>query len=109
MRYFSEKITGVTNDIVYGEGLTSIQAEPKRLINVMLTITAQEANWIEGWFEREQQLLINDYLIPINTDPFRFWYDINYDIAIGKTWKLALRCGANARILYCSYGYEITG
>jgi len=109
MRYFSEVVNGVINDIVFGEGLTSIEAEPKTIRNIMCVITSQQSNWIEGWFEREQQLTINDYLIPINSFPYRYFVDINYAIPIGKTWKIALRCGANANVLYIVYGYDIPG
>jgi len=107
MRYFSEIITGSANKIVYGDGLTSIEAEPKTLRRVRVAVSAYQNTWIEGWFERERQFLAVDGVLSNRADPLKDFIPIDYEIPIGKTWKFALRCGGTAIVIYCMYGYEI--
>lgn len=105
--YYSETITGVSNTVVYGSGLSSTEAEPKRVLNVMVVVSARNGNMVEGWIERERILQVYDLLFPLQTDTFRLNLPIELEIPIGKTFNFAVRSGATATTLYVTYEYEV--
>ena len=106
--YFSEVIVGTSNTTVFGTGLTSTEAEPKKLKNLILTVSARAGNRVEGWYEREKRLDIIDRNLPLPTETHRVIIPIDFDIAIGKTWKVAINSGGTATDIYVTYEYELT-
>lgn len=107
--YYSETITGQANSTVFGLGLVSTEAEPKRLIGLIITVSSKVGNIVEGWLEREKKMEIIDENLPLTTDNYRVVIDIDEEIPVGRFWKVALKCGGTPTIAYVTYIYEIAG
>jgi len=105
--YHSEIITGVANQRTYGDGLTSTEAEKKRIKKVIVTTSARQGNYLEFWVEREKRGLIVDYNLPLATDTFRYPLEFDFELETGRTFKPALVCGGTATNVYITYVYEI--
>jgi len=105
--YWSEEINGVANSTVMGEGLTSTEAEPKKLLAVIVTVSSKVGNYVEGWLERERKMNVIDYTLPTPDDYHKLVLDVDEDIPVGRTWKAALRCGGTPTNAYVTYIYEI--
>jgi len=109
MRYYqSEVIYGQPNKTVYGNGLTSTEAEKKRINKIYLVADNRAGNYFEGWIEKERVLNIEDSLIPIHGENFRIGLEVDIDLEVGKTFKPALRCGGTANKVIVVYEYEVT-
>jgi len=105
--YDSEEIVGVVNILVLGNGIVSTMAEPKRLRNIIITVSARAGNRIEGWVEREQCLDITDRNLPLVTDAYRIILPINFEIQIGRRWRAGIRSGSTPTNIYVTYEYEL--
>jgi len=105
--YYSEEIIGVANITVFGKGIASTEAEPKRLRNVIITVSAKAGNRVEGWVEREQRLDIIDRNLPLATDAYRVVLPINFEIQIGREWRAGIRSGGTPTNIYVTYEYEL--
>lgn len=111
------KITGVINDTKYDVGLTSTEKVPKRLISIMAQVSDYKGNFVEGWIEKAKITEIPDSLVDtvvwgaatlaptsaqrINEIP------VAVDLAVGQTYKIAMRCGADATDFVGAYVYEV--
>ena len=121
MTTFRQKISlaGVVNTITYDDGLKSTEAEPKRLIEVELAVDQVIDNDVQGWHERQKVFDIPDRLIDVENSTGAInlakpgarisSIDVNLDIPVGETFKLAIKCGATATDIMGCYVYEITG
>jgi len=114
------RITGNTNAITYDDGLKSTDTEPKRLLAVYL----QCANWdnqdqtdVQGYHERAKVFDIPAKAIPQVADatttqstapPLYFKQDVELDIPVGETFKVAVKCGGTSVKVRGWYEYEIT-
>lgn len=110
-------ITGVANTTTEDTGLTSTEAETKRLVGMRLFVSGQIGNIIKGHLEREKILGLYDY--HIDTDESsgsanvqksvgkEQYFEINQDIPLGKTFKVGITCGATAKNVFGSYDYEL--
>ena len=105
--YESERIVGVANSTVYGNGLTSTEAEVKRINRVWIITSARQGNFAEFWIENERIANIHDDILPLNNESFRIEFPIDVELPIGKTLKPALRCGGTATNITVIYEYEI--
>lgn len=108
MRYFdSETITGSANSTVYGQGLTSTEAEKKVLKRIYFIVSARQGNFAEIWKEKERLANIHDNVINLATDDTKTVFEVDIEIPTGQTVKPAIRCGGTATNLVVVYEYEI--
>jgi len=116
LRYKKFEVRGTANTIGYDVGLTSTEEEPKKLKYIEIRVDAFHKNTIEGWLEREQFFEILDRTVEavngvtiadINTRNPIARLDIDVDIPIGQTFKVAIRCGAAITNIEGAYAYEI--
>ena len=105
--YASETITGVANSTVYGSGLTSTEAERKRITRVWIVTSARAGNYAELWIEKERIANVHDDVLSLNTDTPKFVLDVDIELEIGKTLKPAIRCGGTATNITVVYEYEV--
>lgn len=105
--YESEIITGLANITVNGGGITSTDAEPKKLTAVILTVVSRNGNVIEGWYERERRLMIIDHQAALPAEAHRLRLPIDFEISIGKTWRVAVRSGGTPTTVHVAYEYEL--
>ena len=120
MTTFRQKIsiTGVANTITYDDGLKSTEAEPKRLVEIELAVNNYKDNDIQGYHERQKVFDVPDRLVDMEEDGLSTnrakpgarltAIDVNLDIPVGETFKLAIKCGATVSDLKGCYVYEIT-
>jgi hypothetical protein len=105
--YYSETITGVANKEVLGNGITSTEAEPKRINKVSITVSQRVGNWIRIYIERERLADIIDYEFPLTTDTFRREIIFELNIPVGQTFKVGIACGGTASNLNVVYECEV--
>ena len=116
--YEAFAITGVVNDTAWHKGLKGTEAEPKKLIALILFVTGQIGNIIQLDVERKTRLTLYDYHIDTdeqNADANtpksatkRSWFDIDIDLPAGKTAMVGIACGATAKNVFGAYVYEMT-
>ena len=114
--YEAFTITGVANQTIWHAGLTGTEAEPKKLIALILFVTGQIGNLIQLDVERTTRLTLYDY--HVDTDEQNAdantpksvtklsWVDIDVDLPPGKTAKVGIACGATAKNVFGAYVYE---
>jgi len=115
-QYFS--ITGVANSTVYDDGLESSKENPKRLLSVIVQVSAYQGNKIQGWLEREKIHELPDKCLDTeeegSTDKISKSFnrlneiEVGHDIPVGSTFKMAVESGATGNDLVGAYRYEIT-
>lgn len=116
-RYQAFTITGVANVETFDGGLESTQAEPKRLIALLVHLSGYAANFVQLWREKEKLAEVYDYHFVTEADlgAANFPYvtnrltrlDLEIDIPIGQRLKAALKCGATTKNLFGCYVYEV--
>ena len=107
--YHSETINGVANSTVYGTGLTSTEAERKRITRIWAIPSARAGNYFELWIEKERIANVHDDLLPLATDTFRIDLPVDIELEVGKSLKPAIRCGGTATNVTVIFEYEIAG
>lgn len=118
MVYFQlYRITGMANAITFDDGLESSVENPKRLLSIIVNISAYQDNDFQGYLEREKIFDLPDKCIDTieegATDKISKSFnrlnevEVGHDIPVGSTFKAALRCGANATDAVGAYRYEI--
>lgn len=110
-------ITGVANVETADTGITSTEAEKKKLLYVVLWVSVQIANLIRGYIEREKVLEYYDYHIDTHegtgSDNAQksanklIKIPVNVEIDVGKTFNLTIACGGTLSTLKGSYVYEL--
>ena len=111
------RITGVANATTFDSGLVSTGAEKKRLLSVLVQVSALKSNDIQGWHEREKVFDVPDELVETSEQMATAQRPMGYnrlneievgkDLPIGETFKAAIMCGANNTDLVGMYRYEI--
>lgn len=115
--YKAFRVTGAVNQIVWDDGLTSTEAEPKHLRGVYLTTSDWFGNLVKASIEREEVMSIYDF----NIDSYNYlstgngarstnkpyYFELNIDIPLGRTFRIGLQCGGTATTIYGVYVYEI--
>lgn len=119
MVYFqSIERDGTANTTEYDDGLESSTENPKRLLSIMAQVdTYEDDAYVEGWWEREKVFELPVYLIDtIGREGDAFAnksfnrmneIEVGYDIPVGSTFMLAMRCGTNVVNFTGAYRYEI--
>jgi hypothetical protein len=105
--YYSEIITGLANTTVYGNGITSTEAEKKHLVELWVVVQSRHDNFIEGWIEREKLISLVDEILSLYSDAYRVVIPVDVDIDIGRTFKVALKCGGTPSTIYITYVYTL--
>ena len=115
-KYQAFTITGVANDTAWDGGLKGTEAEPKKLIALILFVTGQAGNIVKLDVERKTHMTLYDY--HIDTDEQNAdantpksvsklsRIDIDVDLPAGKTAQVGIACGATNKNLFGSYVYE---
>lgn len=110
-------IIGSANSTQWDDGITSSEAETKKVIGVVLFVTGQIGNIIKGNLEREEILSIYDY--HIDTDEStgstnvqkstgkKDYFDLDIELDVGKTFKMGHQSGATAKNVFGYYLYEL--
>lgn len=117
MYYKELQITGVINVTTLDEGLVSLTEEPKKILAVLINLSAHEGNVVEGWIGTERVLAIYDYVLDTQeltgADTFPFStikinrIPVDLPIPPGQTFKIGVRCGATANDIYGAYEYDL--
>ena len=113
------RVTGVANDIAYDTGLSSTDAEKKRLLYIAIQVTGYADNDVQGYHERAKIFDIPDTLIDLEPPAFTeneskpgpriTQIEVGLDIPVGETFKAAIKCGATAKNIKGFYAYELIG
>jgi len=112
----SFSITGSANTTIFDTGLTSTEEEKRKLVGVIVSLSAQIGNIIEGWLEREKVVDLYDYVLNTHEASGTNMYKsvnkeliipIDMEIPVGQTFKMAVKSGATAINLFGSYIYEL--
>jgi hypothetical protein len=106
--YYSETIAGVVNSEVLGNGVTSTEAEPKTIKEIILTVSGRQGNYVRGYIERERIINIIDQVCQTRTDAFRLPLTLDLDLPVGHTFKVGIACGGTATNVDVIYKCEIT-
>jgi len=115
--YKSFSIDGVANKTVDDVGIVSTETEKKKIIALILTVSAYVDNIILGMLERDEILSLpdrvcdtygstastNTQLATTKTTTF----EINEEIEMGQTFKVAIKCGGTPSNLRGAYIYEV--
>jgi hypothetical protein len=110
-------VAGSTNTIVYDTGITSTQAEKKRIVSVSLLVDEVADNQVQAYHERAKIFDIPDRLIDVENGTGSVnlskpglrinEIEVGLDIPVGETFKVAIKCGATATDIYGTYNYEL--
>lgn len=113
------RVTGIANDIAYDVGLSSTEAEKKKLLYIGIQVTGYADNDVQGYHERAKVFDIPDTLIDVEVPGFNeneskpgpriTQVEVGLDIPVGETFKAAIKCGATAKNLKGFYAYELIG
>ena len=111
------RITGVANATTFDSGLVSTGAEKKRLLSVLVQVSALKSNDVQGYHEREKVFDVPDELLDTtestgSTNTQKAMARLNEievgkDLPVGEVFKAAIKCGANNTDLVGMYRYEI--
>jgi hypothetical protein len=105
--YYSETVTGTTNTEVLGNGITSTEAEPKTIKEIIITVSARQGNRVRGYVERERMIDIIDQVCQTRTDAFRLPLTLDLELPVGHTFKVGIACGGTATNVDVVYKCEI--
>lgn len=117
-RYQGFSIVGVANVPTFDDGIESNQAEPKKLIGLMVHVSGYAANKVQLYLDNEKLADIYDYHFQSEADlgAANFPYatnrigkiDLEIDIPIGQRLRACISCGGTLKTLYGCYIYEVT-
>ena len=110
-------ITGSANATVEDSGFSSTTEERRHLDAVLMYVSGYADNKIVGYLDRDKVFEIPDYVLL--TDASSGSTNVQYatnriaeipvdiDVPVGKTFKLAITCGATAKDVRGAYRYHI--
>lgn len=117
-RYKGFTITGVKNEATWDDGLESTEARPKRLLELLIVVSAHEGNKILVDHERERladpydyhfdTVALNEVTIASQSTTKLNRIEIDQVIPVGQRIKVAIDCGDPKTDLYGCYVYELT-
>ena len=118
MEYLQKfSVSGEANKVVYDDGLESSKENPKRLLSVLIQVSAYQGNDVQGWWEREKVFELPDYLIDTveregdayQNKSFNRLNEIGvgYDIPVGSSFTVAISSGGTESDIRGAYRYEI--
>ncbi len=109
-------VTGQANLTIYDGGITSTDAEKKKVISIIVSTSGQVGNDVQLWLEREKKADIPDFNLDTveasGTNIYKSTNKINelpvdLEIPVGQTLKVAIKCGGTLKSLYGAYKYEV--
>ncbi|MQY78104.1 MAG: hypothetical protein GH151_02750 [Bacteroidetes bacterium] len=116
MLYKSFRITGEANKTIFDSGLVSTVEEPKKIMAILINVSAYHNNTVEGWIETTRILEIPDDIcntsdtsgaitaVISTTKLIRI--PIEEDLKPGMTFKIAINCGADISHIDGAYEYQ---
>lgn len=117
LRYEGFIIVGEANKTIFDPGIESNQAEPKKLVALLVCLSGYAANQVQVWRENERLAGVYDYHLDTYADlgAANFPYsttkltriDLEADIPMGQRVKAALKCGGTLKTMYGCYVYEV--
>jgi len=116
--YYAEfSVDGTANAVTWDTGIESTEAEKKRIVAVLISVSGYQNNVLRGAIEREDILKIRDYVLDTygSTGSTNTQYattkinriPIGHDLAVGRTFKIGIECGGTATNIRGAYEYEI--
>jgi hypothetical protein len=123
MRYFQKiQFDGVANVITYDDGLKSSESEKKRLVKIHVLLEKYDATDndcdVQGYHERDKVFDIPHRLIRTELKTATAQtaagqkigeIPVDFEIPVGESFKLAIKCASVAIDLWGAYEYEIVG
>jgi len=117
VRYLKFAVNGQANTEVWDKGITSTEAEPKKILSVLVAVSDYQDNTFLAGIEREEILSAPDYILdtwsttgttntPRSTTK-RQEFRLDHTLEVGKTFAVGILCGATATNLRGVYVYEI--
>lgn len=110
-------VTGVENKTKWDAGLTSSEGEKKKIIAILVNVSAYAGNEVRWNIDREKIGGIPDYLLDTEADlgAANFPYsttkisriEIDVELPVGKTFMVAIECGGTPSNLRGTYEFEI--
>lgn len=117
LRYQAFTISGGANVSTYDTGIESNQAEPKKLIALLVHLSGYAANFVQLWKENQKIADVYDYhfVTEANDGDTSTPYatnrltkiDLEIDIPLGERVKACLKCGATTKNLFGCYVYQV--
>lgn len=115
-RYKDFAVTGTANDTEWAAKLTSSEAEPKKLLGLLLHVSGYAGNKIILDFELKRLATLYDYHFnteadlgaanfPYSTSKLHF-IELEKDIPLGHSVQVGLACGATKKNLFGAYVYD---
>jgi hypothetical protein len=115
--YQAIAITGVVNVITYDGGIESTEAEHRTITGLLLNVSAYQGNILELWVEKEVVQEVYDYHFDTvestgSTNTQKAVnklqrLNVNWELEVGDTCRLGIRCGGTASNVFGAYEYEI--
>ena len=117
LRYQGFTFLSTASKQKFDAGIESNQAEPKRLIGVLVHVSAQVGNRIQLYLDNELLADIYDYHFDTvgvtGADTFPYSQsklqkiDLEIDIPIGQRVKACVQSGVTPSTIYGAYIYEV--
>lgn len=116
--YFQEfSVTGSANTTVWDDGISSTEAEKKKLVSIIISVSDYKGNLVRVIKEREDIAKIYDYVLNThaNTGGTSTLYSthklieipVDIEIPVGQTIQIGIQSGATATNIFGAYKYEI--
>lgn len=116
MKYQLFNIVGVVNVITSDAGLQSTVENPKRIRAVLVNLSTQLGNTVEGWIGNELIAAVPDWVLDTReafgaVNAYKSTakivrLPIEEEIPAGQKFTIGIRCGAVANNLSGAYEYE---
>ena len=117
LRYKGFTFTGTANTQKFDAGIESNQAEPKKLIGLMVHLSGYAANRVQIYLDNEMLADIYDYHFQTEADlgAANFPYtsnrlgkiDLEINIPVGQRVRACLQCGATTKTIYGCYIFDV--
>ncbi len=117
MKYQELTVAGVINITTLDGGLVSTLSDPRTIKAVLIDLDTHEGNVIEGWIGTERVMAVYDYVFSTREEAAAqptlnqhriVRLPLDLPIPAGQTFKIGVRCGANANDIFGAYEYEST-
>lgn len=110
-------VAGVKDKEAWGPDLESTEGEKKKIIAILVSVSAYAGNEVMWDIDRETIGGIPDYLLDTESDlgAANFPYsttkisriEVDHELAMGQKFRIGIKCGATISNLRGAYEYEI--
>lgn len=120
MKYYKNfKVTGKASTTIFDGGIESTEAERKRILGIIISLSGYGDNVIEINIDREKIAGISDYSLdteadlgaanfPYSTSKMQF-IELGHELDQGQTLQVGIKCGVTPKDVRGSYVYELMG